>query len=218
MGDAVSPAAVLAQIWLIATLKGGTRKTTTAMLLAFTLAARGYNVLVIDADYGSQGVTDWGTRVYAGGGELPFDVAQWTPSMGLLVPFIQKQARETGAAIVIVDVGGEAPEVLGQAVKIARLVISPVGPEQAELGRLPATAAIVAASRVPHSVVLTRVPLPGKGAARDARQVIEADGYQVLATEVEHNRDRYANIWGTVPADLGAYEDMADELLKGGAA
>jgi MinD-like ATPase involved in chromosome partitioning or flagellar assembly len=185
------------------------------MLLAFALAARGHNVLVIDADYGSQGVTDWGTKVYAGGGELPFDVAQWTPSMGLLVPFIQNQARETSATIVIVDVGGEAPEVLGQAIAVADRVISPVGPEQAEIGRLPATAAIIARSKVPHDVLLTRVPVPAKGSARDARRDIEAGGYAVLASEIEHNRDRYASIWGTVPGDLGAYEDLADELLKG---
>ena len=211
----MSPPAATRTIWLIATLKGGTRKTTSAMLLAFALAARGHNVLVIDADYGSQGVTDWGTRVYAADGELPFDVAQWTPSMGLLVPFIQKQARETGAAIVIVDVGGEAPEVLGQAIKIAKRVISPVGPEQAEVGRLPATAAIVAPSKIPHLVLLTRVPVPGRGAAAAARRDIEDGGYTVLATEIEHNRTRYADIWGTIPADLGAYEDLADELLKG---
>jgi chromosome partitioning protein len=202
-------------VWLIATLKGGTRKTTSAMLLAFELAARGHTVLVIDADYGSQGVTDWGTLVYAAGGELPFDVAQWTPSLGLLVPFVQKQAKESGAEYVLLDIGGEAPEVLNQIIKIADRVISPVGPEQAEMDRLPATAALVAPSGVRHDVLLTRVPVAGKGAARDARAFIEShQGLHVLETEVEHNRERYADIWGTVPAARGAYGPLADELLK----
>jgi CobQ/CobB/MinD/ParA nucleotide binding domain len=100
-------------------LKGGSRKSTTAMMLAFALTSRRHDVLVVDADHGTQGVTDWATRVYADGGELPFHVAQWTPRLGLLVPFIQQQARETLAQRILVDVGSEAPEVLRQVVLTA---------------------------------------------------------------------------------------------------
>jgi hypothetical protein len=201
-------------MWLVAMLKGGVRKSTTAMMLAFALAERGEETLVIDADAGTQGVTDWASRVYADGAELPFHVAQWTHSLGLLVPFIQQQQRETGARRVIVDVGGEAPEVIRQAVILADRVISPTGPEQAELGRIPATAALVAPTTVPMSVLLTRVPTPGTGVARAVREVLVADGYDVLNTETRQNRDKYAHIWGTVPVDLDAYGPLADELLK----
>jgi hypothetical protein len=209
---------VIALLWLIAMLKGGSRKSTTVMMLAFGLAASGEDVLVVDADHGTQGVTDWATRVYAAGGELPFHVVQWTPRMGLLVPFIQQQQRETGARRILVDVGGEAPEVVEQIVLAASRVITPVGPEQGELARLPATAAIVAPTRVPMSVLLTRVPVRGGGAARDARRDLIANGYDVLDTEIEQQRERYAHVWGTVPADLGSYADLADELLKAEAA
>ena len=202
-------------LWLIAMLKGGSRKTTTAAMLAFALAERGEDSLVVDADHGTQGITDWATRVYASGGSLPWHVVQWTPRMGLLVPFIQQQQRETGARRILVDVGGEAPEVLRQIILAATRVISPAGPEQGELGRLPATAAIVKPEGVPMSVLLTRVPVRGGGAARDARRDLTAGGYDVLATEIEQNRARYADVWGTVPADLGSYGDLADELLKG---
>ena len=205
---------MIALLWLIAMLKGGSRKSTTVMMLAFGLAASGEDVLVVDADHGTQGVTDWATRVYAAGGELPFHVVQWTPRMGLLVPFIQQQQRETGARRILVDVGGEAPEVVEQIVLAASRVITPVGPEQGELARLPATAAIVAPTRVPMSVLLTRVPVRGGGAARDARRDLIANGYDVLDTEIEQQRERYAHVWGTVPADLGSYADLADELLK----
>ena len=209
---------MIALLWLIAMLKGGSRKSTTVMMLAFGLAARGEDVLVVDADHGTQGVTDWATRVYAAGGALPFHVVQWTPRMGLLVPFIQQQQRETGARRILVDVGGEAPEVVEQIVLAASRVITPVGPEQGELARLPATAAIVAPTRVPMSVLLTRVPVRGGGAARDARRDLIANGYDVLDTEIEQQRERYAHVWGTVPADLGSYADLADELLKAEAA
>ncbi len=202
-------------LWLIATLKGGVRKTTTAVMLAFALAAREEEVLLVDADAGTQGVTDWASRVYAEGGELPFHVTQWAPSAGLLVPFVQKQQRETGAHRVIIDVGGEAPEVFRQALHIADRVISPVGPEQAELGRIPATAALVKPAGVPMSVFLTRVPQPGVGVAKEVREALVADGYDVLIAETRQNRERYAHIWGQVPTDLGEYTALAAELVKG---
>src|SRR5690606_3552531 len=107
------------------------------------------DVLVVDADHGTQGVTDWASRVYAAGDELPFHVVQWAPSQGLLVPFIQQAQRDTGAGRVLVDVGGEAPEVLRQVLVQARLVVAPVGPEQGELSRVPATALLTREARVP---------------------------------------------------------------------
>ena len=183
-------------------------------MLAFALTSRRHDVLVIDADHGTQGVTDWATRVYAGGGELPFHVAQWTPRLGLLVPFIQQQARETLAQRILVDVGGEAPEVLRQVVLMATMVISPAGPEQGELARLPATASVVRPTGIPQAVLLTRVPAEGRGAAKDARADLAAAGYDVLVTEIPQNRKMYADIWGTDPYTLGAYEDLTDELLE----
>ena len=201
-------------LWVVSMLKGGSRKSTTAMMLAFALTSRRQDVLVIDADHGTQGVTDWATRVYAAGGQLPFHVAQWTPRLGLLVPFIQQQAQETLAGRILVDVGGEAPEVLRQVILAATMVITPAGPEQGELARLPATAAIVRPTGIPQAVLLTRVPAEGRGAARDARLDLADAGYAVLATEIPQNRKMYADIWGTVPYSLGAYDALTDELLE----
>jgi chromosome partitioning protein len=203
-------------VLLIATLKGGVRKSTTAMMLAFAYARRGHEVLVVDADSGTQGVTDWASKAYASGDELPFHVVQWTQSLGLLVPFIQAAVKRTGATIVLVDVGGEHPEVLKQAAVIADYAISPTGPEQGELGRIPATAAVL--DGTPMRVLLTRVPQPGKGVAKLARRDLSAAGYTVLATETPQDREAYAHVWGSVPADLGAYEQLAEELALGKAA
>jgi hypothetical protein len=200
-------------VWLVATLKGGVRKTTTTMLLAFELARRGHEVLVIDADTGTQGVSDWASKVYAAGGELPFHVVQWSGDGELLVPFVLRKRKETGATLVLVDMGGEAPHVLRDAVPLADRVISPVGAEQAELGRIPATAALVAASGAEHVVLLTRIPDPGKGTAKAARDLLTSGGYRVLRTEVAQSRERYAHVWGTVPDDHGAYVAVADELV-----
>lgn len=202
-------------VTLFAMLKGGTRKSTSAMLTAWSLAEGGDEVLLIDADAGTQGVTDWTTRVYATGAEPPFHVAQWTHRLGLLVPFVREQAARTGATRVLIDIGGEAPEVLAQAARIATRVVTPVGPEQGELGRLQPTRQVIAeAGGAPMSVLLTRVPVAGRGIARQVRETLEADRYHVLRTEVPHNRELYAHPWGTVPTSLGAYAYLADELRK----
>ncbi|MEU6041855.1 ParA family protein [Actinomadura sp. NPDC047616] len=199
--------------WVVNVLKGGARKSTTAMFLAFALASAGEDdVLVVDADHGTQGVTDWATRVYADGGTLPFHVVQWAPSQGLLVPFAQRAAHEVGARRVLVDVGGEAPEVLRQVILAARLVVAPVGPEQGELSRVPATALIAREARVPLHALLTRVPSPGKGIAKSARDYLTGERLNVLTTEIPQDRETYAHVWGTVPDDLGAYVECAKEL------
>jgi len=205
-----------AKLWLISTLKGGVRKSTSAMMLGFALAERGEEVLIVDADHGTQGVTDWATRVYADDGELPFHVIQWAPSQGLLVPFAQRAAKETKATRVLVDVGGEAPEVLRQVVLVADLVLSPAGPEQGELARVPATASIVAPTGVPMLALLTRVPSPGVGIAKAARDYLTGEGHRVAGTEIPQNRDAYAHVWGSVPSSPGAYVALADELTKAG--
>lgn len=200
-------------VLVIAMLKGGARKSTTAMLMAFELASRGVDVLVVDADPKTQGVTDWTTQVYAAGQEMPFHVVQWAPSQGLLVPFCLKAQRETGATVVLIDVGGEMPEVLAQAVAIADQVISPIGAERGELGRVPPTAAMVDAADVPMLVLLTKVPEPGKGAALAARNLLTGQLRRtVLATETPRNLAIYADIWGTIPPTTGVYADLVDEL------
>lgn len=205
-------------ITLLSTLKGGTRKSTSTMFLAFAWALRRPGlgeVLVIDADAGSQGVTDYASRVYASGAELPFHVAQWSHRLGLLVPFVQQQVREIGASRVLIDLGGEAPEDLRQAALIANRVISPVGAEQAELSRItPTRVALRAAGNVPMHVLLTRVPVPGKGAALDAREMLCEQGHKVMRSEIRQHRETYADVWGKVITNLGDYADASEEVLS----
>lgn len=206
-------------------LKGGTRKTTSAMFTAFELASRSFNVLLIDADAGTQGVVDWSTRIMQldPDGGLPFDVAQWTQSYGLLLPFVHQQIKRVTAAgaapdYVLVDVGGETPEVLDQASRFADAVISPLGADQAELSRLDATRNVVrrAGAGDRHSILLTRVPSPRVGAAKAVREVLEGDTvapFRVLRTEVPTNR-LYVEQYGTVPTQHGAYVDLVQEIVS----
>jgi cellulose biosynthesis protein BcsQ len=204
------------QVWLVAILKGGARKSTTTMMLAFALAECGFEVLVVDADAKTQGVTDWTSRVYARDPEVdfPFHVHQWTQSMGLLVPFIQAKQRETKASFVLVDVGGEAPEVLSQGAILADLIVSPLGPEQGEISRVEPTRSLLPREkRKDHWLLLTRVPAEGKGAAKGAREQLVEDGFRVLETEIPQDRDTYAHVWGSVPPTPGNYTKAANELM-----
>jgi cellulose biosynthesis protein BcsQ len=208
---------------LVAMLKGGVRKTTTTMFLAFEMAQRGERVLIIDADRVTQGVTDWATRLIRSGEDLPggIDIVKPLPT-DLLAAAIKGQIRrfaEMGHEItrVLVDVGGEQPDTVREAAILADLVILPVGSEQAELGRLDATLSLldIAGSRGPrahYAVLLNKVAKPGQGVARAARELVEGSGHPVFATEIPLNGGLYASPWGTVPATTGAYAALADEV------
>lgn len=204
----------MTSIIAVATLKGGVRKTTTAVLTAFALAQQGVNVCVIDADTHTQGLTDWMSSVYAGGGTLPVDGRQWSRrDGGMLVPFVQRAAADTGADVVILDMGAEDPDAIRQVLPLVHAVVSPVGPEDAELRRLPATRALVAP--LEPRVLLTRVDRAGFGSAFAARRDLREAGYTVMEWEVPRSRAVYADVFGSVPANLGAYVGVARELVPG---
>jgi cellulose biosynthesis protein BcsQ len=203
------------QVWPFLMLKGGIRKTTSAWFVAQGLARSGANVLLIDADSGTQGVTDWATRVWNAGSEPAFFVRQWTPRLGLLVEFVREQQANTGARYVIIDVGAEFPEVARQAAMISTMCVMPVGAEQAELARLSETSRLIEQANplAARLVLLTRVPQPRRGVAQQVRELLTGEDYVVLNVEITHNRDRYAHVFGKVVVDLGEYDPLIDELV-----
>ncbi len=222
---------------VVSTLKGGPGKTTSTMMTAFALVARGYTVLVIEADTKTQGVTDWCNLVTQAGAMPPnLRVAIWRGQDfdGPLGKFARAAEGEHDPDVVLVDTGGEHPDVFMSAGLYAQRLISPVGAQKGELRRVFATvekaAEIDAESELRMSILLTRVESPGKGMARDARQYLDGtlaeyeeqqgvpeytrEGHDLYVHTAEIRRDygTYGDVWGTIPNDLGTYADFAAEL------
>lgn len=208
---------------LVSTLKGGPGKTTTAFMVALEYARRDRRVAVVDADTRSQTMTAWCRRAAAAGEKVPFAVETWRgrDQDGELVVFAEQAEQRHQADVVLVDTGGEAPEVFMSGCLYAGRLVAPVGPMPAELDRMHATrdaaAVIDARSRdgLLMSALLTRVPQPGRGAAAEARQFLtDPDGLDlhVMATEITRRLDLYADVYGTVPASTGEYRQLVDEL------
>jgi cellulose biosynthesis protein BcsQ len=208
------------EVWLSACLKGGVGKTKTTMFVAQDLADRGYEVMIGDADPGTQGVVGWVstlTRDYPSY-DLPWHVKQWARTEDLLVQWVDRHARATGARYVVLDIGAEIPDVLTFAAMLADQVIVPCGTQQDELDRIAATFTSLQGGLRPGvvpRVLLTRVDQLGAGAARKVRKALVGGGYSVFATEVSRNRGLYDRFGLPMKDGTGEYHDLVDELLGG---
>lgn len=218
---------------LISTLKGGPGKTTTAILTGVAMARAGRSVLVVCADKRTRGATDWVQEAERLGYTVPFKLAIWHDSDGPLSEFARRTEKATGADVVIVDTGGEQPEAFVHGCMYADHLVCPVGPMTGELRRIVetymhATAVQNSGSDLDISILLTRCPQPGKGKAKQARDDLESDltdeagnpnvdvpyalGLHVLSTEITR-AVAYDEFYGTIPDDVGEYEQLAKELL-----
>jgi chromosome partitioning protein len=218
---------------LVATLKGGPGKTTSAILLAIALARRDIKVLVICADTRTRGATDWVQEAQRVGYTVPFQLAIWHDHDGPLYDFASRAETQTGAQVVIIDTGGEQPEAFLHGCMYADWLISPVGPMRGELRRIVETvrhaqAVISSGSTLRISVLLTRCPQPGLGKAKKARTELSTDlrdpegnydpdvpyalGLDVLDTEITR-AVAYDEFVCTIPEDVGEYQQLAEEIL-----
>lgn len=220
---------------LIATLKGGPGKTTTAVLLATALRRLDHDVVVICADTRTRGATDWVQEAQRLGYQVPFRLAIWHDNDGPLSEFARQVERDTNADVVIIDTGGEQPEAFVHGCIYADRLICPVGPMEGELRRIVETyrhakAIADSGATLDISVLLTRCPQPGKGKAKQARDDLTADltdedgklnpdkpyalGLHVLDTEITR-AVAYDEFYGTIPDDVGEYTILAKELTGG---
>lgn len=195
----------------ISSLKGGVGKTTSAVCLSLGLARLGQRVLLVDADGEQRSALRWSERA-----------DEWPTEK---VTVIAWSGRDLGRRIksvaddydsVLVDTGPTNRAVLAGALGATGRLLVPCGPRSLDVAELSATfdvaAEVDAVTPVYASVLLTMVRL-GTKSADDIRGVLETDlGYPLTRTVVPL-RESFAHMFGTVPTNTGAYDDLLTELL-----
>jgi chromosome partitioning protein len=164
--------------------KGGAGKTTSALLLASELAARGAQVVIIDADP-EQWISQWG--------QLPGRPERLKIAGNVtedsIVDEIEAAAAE--AQFVIVDLEGTASLMVANAIGMADLVIIPTqgasmdAKGAAKTIRLIRNQARLARRDIPHAVLLTRTSAAvASRALRNVRDQLDQAGIDVFETQI----------------------------------
>jgi chromosome partitioning protein len=184
--------------------KGGTGKTTTAVNLAMALHRTG-RTLAVDCDPVTASLLGWSEQC-----TFPFSV------ISLPVKDVHRRLVDLAADYehVVIDTPPGDLAIIGSALMAVDVVIVPVAPTGLDLSRMLPTFKLIADAEPMHpvdvGVLLTKVRA-GTVSARGAREVLAELGYPILDTEIPL-AELYAGQFGTVPADIGRYEDLMLEL------
>jgi chromosome partitioning protein len=187
---------------VFASPKGGVGKSTSAILLATELAARGANVTTIDADP-NKPLSRWAKR--PGRPDTLTVIADVTEDS--IIDEIERAAQKT--AFVVVDLEGTASVMVGYAMSRADLVIIPT--QGSQLDAAEAVKAIRLVQRqekafkrtIPFAVLFTRTSAAIRPRSLASIEAEFTDNHiRVFATQI-HERDAYRAIFafgGTLSA------------------
>ena len=195
---------------VIADLKGGTGKTTTAIYVAALLNKEG-RTLLVDADPQGSALS-WSESA----GDFPY------PVVGLPVRDLHRRlpALAQGYAHVVIDTPPTEVAIVRSALLAADTAIIPLSPSMLDLDRLKATIELLAeiepTNEVAPHALLTRVR-QGTKSLDAARDILTELGLPVIG-EIPL-RERYGTAFGLVPDDTeGWYGKVVDALLHAGVA
>lgn len=208
---------------VVANLKGGTGKTTTAAFVAHALAEAGLSVIAVDADGENQSLMAWSD---AGDWDISV-IGQPSDKLHQKLPGIVGDRYEC----VVIDTPPMMPRradgsptgasVVASAIRLATHVLVPMAPTGMEYARLPAirelvdeAAPLAAGDPAQLAVVLTRT-VPNAASTEVYRQLLIDDGVRVLGPTVGR-LERFAQAFGLpiTNAAATAYGDIAAELLN----
>lgn len=128
------------QIIAIVGRKGGVGKTTVAVHLAGELAARGRDLMLIDAD--PQGsAAQWAVP-----GKLPFKVEHLPVTADTLTAWLQK-VRSAKANLLVLDCPPHLDAALGAAISLTDIALLPCGPSGLDLMAMGEVLGVVRAVR-----------------------------------------------------------------------
>lgn len=199
---------------VVANLKGGSTKTTTAAFILHALAESGLSVLGVDSDGENESLLSWS------------ESGEWSiPVIGMPVTDLHRKlpgvvGDRYDAVVIDTPPMKERRGVVASAIRLATHVLVPMAPTGMEYARVPAIrelvedAAAMAAGDPPQlAVVLTRT-VPNAASTDVYRQILGGDGVRVLGPTVGR-LERYAQAFGLpiTAAAATAYGDIAAELL-----
>lgn len=183
--------------------KGGAGKTTSALLLASELAARGARVAIIDADP-ERWISQWGALPGRPDAiSILNDVTEDT-----IVDQIEAASAE--AQFVVVDLEGTASLMVANAIGMSDLVIIPTqgasmdAKGAAKTIKLIRNQARLARRDIPHAVLLTRTSAAvASRALKNVREQLDKAGIDIFETSIVE-RAAYRDIldYGGLLADL----------------
>jgi chromosome partitioning protein len=198
---------------VVANLKGGSTKTTTAAFIIHALAEAGLSVLGVDSDGENESLLSWS------------EAGEWSiPVIGMPVTDLHRKlpgvvGDRYDAAVIDTPPMKERRGIVTSAIRLATHVLVPMAPTGMEYARIPAIRELVddagalAAEPPQLAVVLTRTV--SNAASTDVyRQMLTDDGVRVLGPTVGR-LERYAQAFGLpiINAAATAYGDIAAELL-----
>ena len=168
----------------LANPKGGSGKTTTALILATQLSENGASVIIVDADP-EQWISQWASLPGRPEGISVRDGA----TEDSIVDQIEGASQE--AQFVIVDLEGTASLMVASAIGMSDLVLVPMqGSSMDARGgartiRLIRNQAKMVRRSIPHCVVLTRTNAAMRSRAlRNVQAQLRANGVDVLETSL----------------------------------
>lgn len=154
----------------IASQKGGTGKTTTAVHLATAATLAGFDAVVIDLDPQGSAAT-WGDDR---GDRAPEVISGQATRLNVLL----ESATREGFDLVVIDTGPAADAAARRSAELADLVLIPCRPSAFDLKAIRTTLDLVEATRTPAFVVLNAAPIRSRS-VDEARGVVESMGAKV---------------------------------------
>jgi chromosome partitioning protein len=189
-------------------LKGGVGKSTSSVFTSLGLAANGGRVLLDDADGTNRTCLKWSST--AEDWPSSVTVVSWeVPDLGRRVKAVADDYDH-----IVIDTGPQRPDILRQALTVTDDLIVTVAPSPVELEQLPDTFALAAevdAISPTFAQVLFVKVRRGTRSAAEARNYLVERELPVMTTDI-HLLESYTLAYGTVPADLGEYQAVLNEL------
>jgi chromosome partitioning protein len=212
---ALAASAVLAEagrapIVVMATLKGGSGKSTAAACLAAHCQRAGLRVAIIDADPQAS-LLHWASL-----GEPAMDidiVADTSETVGARARALAREAE-----LVIIDTAGFRNRTMIDALSVADLAVIPIKASPLDIAAAVETARLIEEINatderqqrpMAYRLLLTQVTV-GSAVARHVRRELAASGYRLFDAELA-NRVAYAeaSLMGRMPVHLDAFSAAA---------